>query len=98
MITSPYPKLYVPGKLLYIYDVEGGLPVEQPHSPTSTPVVRNSDDPNRFDKFTAVAECDSLLFGQFFIQPYMISHHNPMAYDDAIYNASQSILRGALNL
>ncbi|KGG52561.1 hypothetical protein DI09_15p280 [Mitosporidium daphniae] len=90
--------MYVPGRLLYIYDVEDGLPVETPKSPTSTPVTRNADDPSKFDKFTAVVECDTLLFGQFFIQPYMIAQHNPIAYDDAIYNASQSILRGALNM
>lgn len=89
--------MYVPGKLFYIYDLEGGFPVNIPSSPSSSPVSRSVDEPCKFDKFTAVSPCDPLLFGQFYIQSYMIAHHNPIAYDDSLYNASQSILRGAIN-
>lgn len=106
--------------MYYIFDLEDGVPVDRPKSPTSTPVQKatiekmdssNDDNSNAeqcdsdcdsvttnlFSNATAMCQSDSKNFAEIFIQPFMIAHHGPGAYEDALYNVSQSVTRGAFN-
>jgi hypothetical protein len=92
--TNEHPKMYLTGKVCYLYDMDGSVPVKGNAISESLLLTGRSQCAVQRVLCTVMEDGDPSQFEELAIRAYMFAHHSPLVYDKALNAACLSIARG----
>ena len=91
--TNEHPKMYLTGKICYLYDLDNGLPIKDNAISESFPPCSKSQNEIEHTLCTVMEQGCPEYFDELAIRSFMFTHHNPLVYEKALHSACLSLAR-----